>query len=314
MATPWESGTPRGSDSGPAPSASSANGAVIDWRDEPATLVYPPDVNQPVTHPVLYRRCTSADLRAISHEWGVGAGVAAQRVTLTNDASTPCSLDGQPLAFDNRLTSGKVVLVPLVPHAGYGRNLDAVANLLPGQSGFTDVTVSDDCPEFQHRSTVTTFALELPDRTRVTIAHSSGMWAPPSGCSVSASSFGTPHVQVPDPTYPVDPLKLTVQLPRSVRAGTWFDYTVTLTNPTSAAVPLTPCPTYQENWKPVTQAAALSRAYRLNCDGHPEVPPHQALTFRMRMIAPATALVDWLGWTIQPSETVFGGGMVTVTG
>jgi hypothetical protein len=240
-------------------------------------------------------------------------GVAEQRITLTNVSGTPCTLDGQPLAFDNRLTNGKVVVVPLVPDAGFGRNLDAVANLSPGQSGFTDVTVSDACSGFQQPSTVVSFALELPDRTRVTVADHSGRSAPRSGCSVSGSWFGTPHVHVPDPTYPVDPLKVTLQLPGTVRAGRWFDFTVTLTNPTSAAVPLQPCPTYQEVWKPVTPAAALSRSYRLNCDGHAEVPPHQALTFQMRMVAPAIALEDVFSWTIQPSESVGSSGMVTVT-
>jgi hypothetical protein len=240
-------------------------------------------------------------------------GSADQRITLTNVATTPCSLSGQPAAFDDHTSTGSAVVVAVAPHGGYGRGLDAVANLAPGEKGFTDVEVSDQCPGFQQRLHITSFALRLEDGTHVPVADGGGLAAPPPRCAVSASAFGTPHVPGPQPSYPVDPLKVALHLPASVRTGTTFDFTVTLSNPTSAAVPLQPCPTYEEIWKPESSAPALTRAYRLNCSGQPEVAAHQSLTFQMRMVAPTRALPDWLSWRLESSQGVGGGAMVTVT-
>jgi hypothetical protein len=297
-----------GTPSGPAlPTGSPA----IPWLDAPAQADIPPDVNALVTNPVLYRTCTAADLTGRASGWGGAMGTAYEYVWFTNRSSSSCTLSGNPVAVTDVYRDGTRhrIAAPL-RSSGFGNQEDAVANLRPGQVGGTQLTQTEDCDGWQHFFYVPRFDVELPDGSQVPIiVPGSHYQAPVAGCHLAASWFGTLHTFVPEPTYPTDPLVATVNLPGQIRAGSTFDYTVTLTNPTAKAIPLSPCLTYEEHVttaKPDTAAASVGLYYQLNCAGNPVVPAHQPLTFAMRIPAPKQAGSGWLTWRLQPTNVIVG--------
>jgi hypothetical protein len=281
---------------------------VVPWLDQPATMPSLPDVDRPVTHPVLYRLCSAVDLKASANGWGAGMGTASQDLTFTNASLTSCTLVGGPVAFTYTDPDGVLHRVKPKADAGFGMHLDAVANLRPGESAKSNVWLSDECPAFMNQKYVPRFSVELPDTTAVTIIVPGGHYeVPPDGCPFSASWFGTPHVTVPQPSYPLDPLKATMQLPATLPAGQTFSYVVTVTNPTSTPIPLSPCPAYDEGWKPTSSDALLHRVYRLNCAAHPVVQAHETVAYAMRMVAPTRLGQDPFWWMLQPSNGVSAG-------
>jgi hypothetical protein len=338
--TPAGSWTPPGSSRPPTPSAwpsltqsrsvtPSATSAspteslaaqAIPWLDAPvARPKEVPDPNAQFAHPVLYRPCTAADLTARALGWGGAMGTGYEFIDLTNRSSSACTLEGKPRVITNVYRDGSRHLVPLsTEYVGYGNGLDAVANLQPGQVGQTQLRESDSCPGFQHFFYVPRVDVTLPDGTQVTvIVPGSHYQAPSVGCGATASWFGTAHRQVPEPTYPTSPLVVTTTLPGTVKAGQVVDYTVTLTNPTDHAVPLTPCPSYEEvisSFPPrPAKPDVVDDYYRLNCDGHHEIPPHSALRFAMRITAPQHAgFGRGCGWFLLPLGSAGSGCGLTV--
>jgi hypothetical protein len=188
-----------------------------------------------------------------------------------------------------------------------------VANLLPGAVGYADVIGprNDKCIA---DPTYISLEVELADRTLVAIATPKPWERLTVDCRYRLTAFGAPHHYLPELTHPQDPLVATTTMPEQVRAGTTIDYTVTLTNPTDKAVPLTPCPTYEEAVNIVGAHGVVNGhdlIYRLNCAGHTSLAPSQALTFAMRIPAPTRPGYAKWGWDIQ-AGSVGRGGALTV--
>jgi hypothetical protein len=78
------------------------------------------------------------------------------------------------------------------------------------------------------------------------------------------------------------------QMPRSVRAGTELRYVVLLTNATGAAVPLDPCPDYDQTLTVLNNSTSTSVVNKLNCAAAPNsIPARSRLTLEMRFAVPA---------------------------
>jgi hypothetical protein len=100
-----------------------------------------------------------------------------------------------------------------------------------------------------------------------------------------------------------------MQTPASVRAGTTLRFAVTITNPTQAAIKLSPCPSYE-----VGISSARTLAYELNCST-PVILPGQTRTFDMQYAVPANtpAGLTKVGWfLLNPSRTGTG-DVITIT-
>jgi hypothetical protein len=112
-------------------------------------------------------------------------------------------------------------------------------------------------------------------------------------------------------------LVVTTTLPATVKAGQIVDYTVTLANPTGHAVPLTPCPSYEEvvsSFPPQpAEPDVVDLYYRLNCDGHRGIGPHSSLTFAMRITAPTHSGFGKCGWDLLPLGSAGSGCALSVT-
>ncbi len=300
-----------------ATTAESPAAQVIPWIDAPVAKPKDlPDPNAQITHRVLYRRCTAADLIGAFGRGGAGMGSASEVVSFTNRSRTPCSLDQGPIAISNVEADGLAHSLTLGA-PGFGHGLDAVANLSPGQNAQTELWESDSCAAFQHPLPIVRVDFRLPDQSVVQVPADPAKFQAPVDCRLLASWFGTPHHEVPEPAYPTDPLVVTTTLPSRVRAGRVVDYTVTLTNPTGHAVSLTPCPSYEEaaiSFAVQAKSDVVHVFYRLNCAGHRDVGAHSALTFAMQITAPRVAGGGKFFWGLLPAGGGAGRGGELIVG
>jgi hypothetical protein len=288
--------------------------AVIPWLDAPAPRVIVPDVNALAVHLAAYRPCTARDLAGRTTGGGAGLGVGTQQLTFTNISRTPCTLSGGPRALIGVTRAGGHVVV-MGPGTGAGRHLDEVANLLPGAVGYADV-IGPRYSKCISDPTYASLEVELADHTVVAIATPKPWERLTVGCHYDLTAFGTPHHYLPEPTYPTDPLVATTTMPQQVVAGTTIDYTVTLSNPTAKTVPLSPCPSYEEAVNVFGVHDTIDGhdlTYQLNCAGNTTVAPGEALTFAMRIPAPAgPGFAKW-GWDIQPGSAGRGGALTVAS-
>jgi len=64
-------------------------------------------------------------------------------------------------------------------------------------------------------------------------------------------------------------------------------YTVTLSNPTSAAISLTPCPSYTQTlFSAVASSRRIQQTLLLNCSAATSIPSKGTLTYEMRLAIP----------------------------
>lgn len=133
------------------------------------------------------------------------------------------------------------------------------------------------------------------------------------GIGVTSFWFMRPAV-IPPPVAPPPTSKLlaTVSVPAAVGRGGVLDYIVTLSNHTSQAVTLEPCPDYVEALIP-----ANKRTYQLNCDTVTSIGPGQAVRYAMQLDVPAGASTGpaQLCWTLEEAfpATVAGCATIQIT-
>ena len=129
---------------GPSAASTSAAAQAIPWLDQPVAKIIPPDLDGPVTHPVLYRPCAGpADLTVRPNGWGAAMGTMAEFIYLTNISTTPCTLAGTVAAVIG-VDGPHEHSFPLAP-GGIGQGPDPVADLKPGQTGWMQLTQREDC-------------------------------------------------------------------------------------------------------------------------------------------------------------------------
>jgi hypothetical protein len=116
------------------------------------------------------------------------------------------------------------------------------------------------------------------------------------------------------PTSGEPALLVAVDAPATVSSGATFQYTVTLTNPTSGAIDLLPCPSYTEGL--TGQGGILSsETYVLNCEPVAQLDPGASASFQMSYAVPASlpsgSVKLW--WLMQVANGPLGGGVLTVS-
>jgi hypothetical protein len=96
--------------------------------------------------------------------------------------------------------------------------------------------------------------------------------------------------RAPTPTVPgahLADLAVTIDAPGRAVIGRPLRYTVTITNAGSGALPLQPCPNYDQRLT-VQGARSVLQPWRLNCEPVTAIRPGQRVTFAMRLDVPAT--------------------------
>ncbi|MDQ1742797.1 MAG: hypothetical protein QOE23_1136 [Pseudonocardiales bacterium] len=126
----------------------------------------------------------------------------------------------------------------------------------------------------------------------------------PRGSTCTSGGKGTVHQRIV-PAGGLGSLVPGFSVPRRVRSGQTLDYSVTLTNPTSVAVSLDPCPSYRQSLIDLLKLPdkkGSTSTGRLNCAAAPaSVPAHGSITFRLRLETAGVPagdrrlVWDWLG-------------------
>jgi hypothetical protein len=189
----------------------------------------------------------------------------------------------------------------------------------PGTTGELIVGMGDNCYPNGVSPTFTHLRLVLPGGAGTLVADSTFQ----ESCgSATIGPMGRPPPPVPVPNPSPTPgtvgsLRAHADVPSQVQGGTKLTYTVTLTNDSGVAVPLSPCPSYTEFINPGT---VTSRSFYLNCDHVTTIPSGASVGYAMELnvppIAPTTAQTPAkFGWSLNTLTSPYarGGAAILVT-
>jgi hypothetical protein len=278
-----------------APSASS--GAVVSWVDRPAPGYVEPT---PRPYPTDARGCGPKDLKVSAGDVGAGLGNTNLRVDFANTSDSACVLKGEPTIGGLR-ADGTLVPLPIT-EGGYFGDPGPTANIAPRAVAALNISGADACPAAEsgkHR-VYPKLRIGLPNGGSIdTAAHGFD-----TVCGVSVSQFGVPADAEPAVDPPLSPLTAQISAPPTAVAGQILAYTITLTNATSADVPLSPCPAYDEfvgSSSTTDDWVATVLHYYLDCDATTTIPAGGSVTFAMRLALPADqpAGIAKFGWNVQ---------------
>jgi Protein of unknown function (DUF4232) len=268
---------------------------IVPWVDRTAPAYVAPT---PGPYPTDARPCRPADLVASAGDVGAGLGNTNLPVRLVNQSDSPCLLDGSPTLAGLR-ADGTIVALK-VGEGSYFGDPGPTANIGPGGIAAVNISGADACPAIldgAHR-VFPRLRIGLPGGGSVDVA--AGDFD--TICGVSASRFGVPADDAFAVTTPPSPLTARIDAPATAAPGQTLVYSVTLQNPTSTAVSLSPCPPYEEFVGSGAEAwVATLRDYYLNCDAASTIPPGGSVTFEMRLQLPADQPVGQakFGWDIH---------------
>lgn len=273
-----------------AAASSTAPLGEVAWVDRPVAPFVEPTA---VPLPTDARPCQSSDLTIRVGDFGAGLGNLNLPVDFQNRSDSSCVLVGEP-TLEGVKANGS--LVPLQVTAGsYFGDPGPPSNIGPGQVAALNISGVDGCSV---GTFYPTFRLGLPGGGSVVFPTKNF----PVGCGVWVSEFSVPADAVPATDVPPSPLTATITAPPTALAGTTLTYSVTLSNTTTVAYRLSPCPAYTEfvgTGSPTWVATVLN--YELNCDATPTIPAGASVTFEMRLALPADqpAGSGKFGWDLQ---------------
>jgi hypothetical protein len=279
------------------PGSSSASGA-ISWANKPAAI---PAVSAPA-NPGL-AACGTASLSTKMVRRGlVEYGTYAYIYSAKNIGARACYVSGFPSVAlaGKRLTHGANVL-----------NVSAGTLTRGASANFAILeTARAGCLPKLHNNvtaaTAMTPQLKIGPQAALAVR----------GATVLASSCVTAHVtQIGLPLTEPKPdalsgLRVALTVPSRVAAGQVVKFEVTITNPTPAAVRLSPCPSYE-----MGISAAPAKAYKLNCAAATTIPAGRSRTYAMRFSVPASAPAGLakIGWFLLNPNRTGAGGVITIT-
>jgi hypothetical protein len=276
-----------------------ASGGAVPWVNRPAPAYVPPPQPRPTA---AYPPCRARQLAGRAGGGGPAAGTVYQEAALTNRSGRPCTLSGGPAAVTGvRVTGGMTTLTRAA--AGVSFVGPGPANLRPGHSGWVTLTYGDGCPALTSGGTAlyrTLFLVVDGERVRVEFPAALNLI-----CGLDASRFGAPPPPPPGSRSPLNVLTATIAIPATLTAGVTASYTVTLRNPSRAAVRLAPCPSYIEYLGVFTgpgRQLSLERYYYLNCAAIRRITAHGSVTFAMRIPVPAQAGRAKFDWQLQDTN------------
>ena len=279
---------------------------AVPWVDRPAPRYEPPP-DHPVPYPTQDRTCKPRFLHVRRGRSGAGLGHLLYSFIFTNTGRQPCLATSFPIV-DLRTARGRRVSVERALDGTYFGRIEP-ADIAPGRAAVLDLAGEDvTCPPTGDRE----YRLE---GFRV-----GGSWirvhGTLGGCGHwEVSMLGRPQRWASEePPRPGTPgtLVVTWSLRPSfpVRAGRTLRYVVTLHNPTSVPIRLTPCPSYTEFVVPQRVFAAT---YYLNCSDVRVIAPGQGVRFRMQQRIPrGVSGIAKLGWHLDTPVDAGRGAVVTI--
>lgn len=261
---------------------SSTAGGLVPWTDEPAAAA---QLAQSTTSPTC--KVSVLHLPRGEQRWG-GAwnNAISGYFMIENSGRTPCALP-RPSRVTATTESGTRIGFDV-------RSLAAPAVVLgPGDRVQVQVSSPYDCGKSLARST--SFALTFPTGTLQVPGARMGVQCGGTLLDFSARDVGASAGGATSTT-PAAGLRATMsRVPGSVSPGDSVTYAVTLTNPTSTAISLDPCPSYQEGIK--GQRSSV-HTYQLNCGAVGQIAAHSSVSFAMQLplpdhVTPGAAVLNW---------------------
>ena len=259
----------------------------------------------PVRLPRPRTACPVSWLSASAGEGPAGGMESTVWITLRNDGPETCALSGTPsvVAYGPRGAVRVAATKPWPPPLWGGPSEDAAGIAAPHHFIFVELFYGDWCDAAGSRP----HAFPMYDDLSISRL---GGWSlnvpvrlftiPP--CFFVTSRFAAMQPPPIAPVLPFDRLYPRLRLPRTFTPGSTFVYDVVLHNPTARAVPLTPCPAYE-----VTAHSGryqFTGWYLLNCRAKSAIPPHGAVSFRMKLRVPRLHTSRGLGisWQLNNPE------------
>ncbi len=280
------------------PSSPTAAGA-IGWVNRPAAI---PAVSAPA-NPGL-AACATASLSTKMVRRGlVGNGTYAYIYRAKNSGTSACYVSGTP-SVD--IAGEPVTRAPNVLNVSAG-------TLAPGASATFAIiqTTRVPCTAKLRNGATASKAMtpQLKFGTQAGPAVSDGTVLTSNCVTAHVTPIGLPMTQ-PKPDS-LSGLHVALAVPSRIAAGQVLKFAVTITNPTRAAVRLSPCPSYETGL-----SVAPARAYKLNCSAAPAIPAGQSRTYDMRFSIPAAAPAGLakIGWFLLNPNRTGAGGAIMITG
>lgn len=265
------------------------------WVNRPLRLYVIPEPKL-ISYPASAAPCRAGQVRVTKGRTGAGLGNQLEELVFTNVGARPCLLRGYPAISAETQTGSRRTLRRRRGGTYFGR---LVPDLRPGGHVFLDLATSTGCeggrkPAVRYRRLL--FALPQGGSVQgeqVSISED---------CGLSMSAFGLPsRYSQPHPAPgTAGTLQARLRLSAGVRAGTTtLRYVVTLSNPTTTAVRLHPCPGYSEGL--YVAGLVVHRSFALNCDSVRTIPAHGRVRYAMRLTLPrpAVAGIAKIGWNLN---------------
>jgi hypothetical protein len=286
---------------------------AVPWTNRIAPAYTPSQASAATAPAAKYPPCTAAALTGRLGAFGLGAGSYSRYLVLTNAGGSACTLSGGPSGTTGVRADGTRVRLAGASGERRDSNLIGPANLLPGQSAQVSLTTTYGCSAQSScsRSGYTAVIVGVGGSGAVRVDFPRGQpFTVVNGIAVS--TFGVPVESQAQISSPLDVLTVSIAMPATLTAGTTASYTVTLHNPTSRPVSLSPCPSYEEFMVGLGNSPASGlRRYYLNCGAVSQIPASGSVAFAIRIPAPTTAGQAKFGWALQ-GTSVEGGGAVSV--
>jgi hypothetical protein len=277
------------------PSVSGVAG-IIPWSSEtpapPSTLSATPIPDAPA--------CQADQLGAGNAGWGGATGSLLGGFLVWNTGDAPCVVQGNPtIAIVDAAGRSLKIDHATVPSPAAQRVV-----LRPRQSA---PALNQEPPTGLASETFQWFnwcasapkgplalAVTLPESPalRLPIVFAGGDTSVPRCDDTAAPSTMTvsplEETQGPSPTeppaVPAEGLRVALDVPAHGTAGEALHYIAALTNPSTAAISLDPCPAYRESL--VTPGGQVALDYLLNCAAVPSIDPGETARFAMVLEIP----------------------------
>lgn len=231
--------------------------------------------------------CSAGDLILAGTRQGAYQGQTVQTVILENASSAICSITGFP-TVQGKTASGAQVSI-----TSHSSAAPSNVVLSPGDFATAIATAAGYCAGSPPMEALTSLTLSLPQGGDIAV-NGSQLNIACGGTDVGSFVASSPAGGTT--TGPLAVLVATLGLPSSVSPGSTLNYTVTLSNPSSTVVPLSPCPYYQEQLGNITGSE-----YQLNCAGVSSIPANGSVKFDMALAIPASAPIGStkFGWFLN---------------
>ena len=286
----------------------SAAPSVVPWLNQPAAA---PALASALAAPAPARHaCAASDLKVVPGHQGARRGYATQELRITNRSTESCYILGAPSVELHHPDDFVEQVSPATAPADVAQQRidlapDDDAYLLLGTPGSCDASIG---PERKVATRMKVFpqgggnlALEgvyldtLCGPARV--LQMQAVQDEPKQAMKAAASLAAAGKSLG-----LRELTGAITAPESVTRGETLRYTVTLTNPTNAAIKLAPCPSYTQSL--YTEGRTQNSTYLLNCVGAAgQIPARSSVSFAMEAAVPAdmTGPGMKLSWSLPDS-------------